>query len=123
MFQGVSTNGSSLVLIRYGTSSGIESSGYTGSVWEANTINALLSSGVNISGAGNAVYVWSGCLVLNSFGSNTWVHQGNFGRSDGATATVTAGYKTTAGTLDRIRITTTNGTDAFDAGSINILYE
>ncbi len=30
---------------------------------------------------------------------------------------------TLSGTLDRIRITTVNGTDAFDAGSINILYE
>ena len=28
-----------------------------------------------------------------------------------------------AGTLDRVRITTVNGTDAFDAGSINILWE
>jgi hypothetical protein len=28
-----------------------------------------------------------------------------------------------SGTLDRIRITTVNGTDTFDAGSINILYE
>ena len=26
-------------------------------------------------------------------------------------------------TLDRVRITTVNGTDTFDAGSINILYE
>jgi hypothetical protein len=28
-----------------------------------------------------------------------------------------------SGTLDRVRITTVNGTDTFDAGSINILYE
>jgi len=27
------------------------------------------------------------------------------------------------GALDRVRITTVNGTDTFDAGSINILYE
>ena len=27
------------------------------------------------------------------------------------------------GTLDRVRVTTVNGTDTFDAGSINILYE
>ena len=27
------------------------------------------------------------------------------------------------GVLDRVRITTVNGTDTFDAGSINILYE
>jgi hypothetical protein len=34
-----------------------------------------------------------------------------------------AGTKTLSGTLDRVRITTANGTDTFDAGSINILYE
>jgi outer membrane biosynthesis protein TonB len=28
-----------------------------------------------------------------------------------------------AGSLDRIRITTSNGTDTFDAGSVNIMYE
>jgi hypothetical protein len=27
------------------------------------------------------------------------------------------------GTLDRIRLTTVNGTDTFDAGSVNIMYE
>jgi hypothetical protein len=26
-------------------------------------------------------------------------------------------------TLDRIRLTTVNGTDTFDAGSVNIMYE
>ena len=36
---------------------------------------------------------------------------------------VGAGTKTLSGTLDRVRITTTNGTDTFDAGSINIFYE
>jgi hypothetical protein len=28
-----------------------------------------------------------------------------------------------SGTLDRIRLTTVNGSDTFDAGSINIIYE
>ena len=30
---------------------------------------------------------------------------------------------TLSATLDSVRITTVNGTDTFDAGSINILYE
>jgi hypothetical protein len=34
-----------------------------------------------------------------------------------------AGFIALGGTLDRVRITTVNGTDTFDAGSINILYE
>jgi hypothetical protein len=33
------------------------------------------------------------------------------------------GFVPLSGTLDRVRITTANGTDTFDAGSINILYE
>lgn len=33
------------------------------------------------------------------------------------------GGKTLSGTLDRVRITTVNGTDTFDAGTINIMYE
>jgi hypothetical protein len=36
---------------------------------------------------------------------------------------VSSGAKTLSDTLDRVRITTTNGTDVFDAGTINILYE
>jgi hypothetical protein len=28
-----------------------------------------------------------------------------------------------SGTLDRLRLTTENGTDTFDAGSVNIMYE
>jgi hypothetical protein len=27
------------------------------------------------------------------------------------------------GVLDRVRLTTVNGTDTFDAGTVNILYE
>jgi hypothetical protein len=34
-----------------------------------------------------------------------------------------AGGVTLSGVLDRVIITTANGTDTFDAGSINILYE
>jgi len=45
----------------------------------------------------------------------------------GASATEFAGLGgssiSLSGTLDRVRITTVNGTDTFDAGSINILYE
>jgi hypothetical protein len=36
---------------------------------------------------------------------------------------LTGGAVTLSGLLDRVRITTTNGTDTFSAGSINILYE
>jgi hypothetical protein len=35
----------------------------------------------------------------------------------------TGGAKSTSDTLTQVRITTVNGTDTFDAGSVNILYE
>jgi len=34
-----------------------------------------------------------------------------------------AGSKTLSDTLTQVRITTVNGTDTFDAGTINIIYE
>ena len=36
---------------------------------------------------------------------------------------VGTGQLALSGALDRVRITTVNGTDTFDAGSINIMYE
>lgn len=36
---------------------------------------------------------------------------------------VISGYVTLSGALDIVRITTVNGTDTFDAGSVNILFE
>jgi hypothetical protein len=42
---------------------------------------------------------------------------------EGGVAITFGGGKSLSATLDRVRITTVNGTDTFDAGSINILYE
>jgi len=57
-------------------------------------------------------------------GSNAWVANGAFARSDAALVqNFGQGFKPLSDTLDRIRITTVNGTDTFDAGSINIMWE
>jgi hypothetical protein len=54
--------------------------------------------------------------------SNIWVASG-YVKSSTTINVITSGSKTISGTLDRIRLTTTGGTDTFDAGSINIFYE
>jgi hypothetical protein len=59
--------------------------------------------------------------LLNS-ASNLWAFSMSGGRDDG-TGIVGGGYLALSGTLDRVRLTIVNGTDTFDAGSINILYE
>ena len=63
-----------------------------------------------------------GAVQLNLLSGNTWICSGVVQKNPGNIFD-TAGDKTLSGILDRIRITTVNGTDTFDAGSVNILYE
>jgi len=127
MFNGVSTNGTSPVRVQLGAGS-IESTGYSGSsgVFATAVGFALVSAGFDFVGtetSQSATYTRGGILALCLLGSNTWVANGNLGLSDTARAYSITGLKSLSGTLDRVRITTVNGTDTFDAGSINILYE
>ena len=119
MFNGVSTNGSSLPIIQIGSGS-FETSGYVGGT-QTGASASTMTAGFAIYSASGA-NVLSGVMQLVLLGSNTWSGWGVFGFSGGGTAQ-TGGAKTISGTLDRVRITTVNGTDTFDAGSINILYE
>jgi hypothetical protein len=60
---------------------------------------------------------------ISLMGSNLWAMSFAGGRSDAAAALSAGGSKTLSGTLDIVRITTNGGTDTFDAGTINIIYE
>jgi hypothetical protein len=132
MFSGVSTNGTSNVLVQLGTSSGPTTSGYAceGVTFNSNSAN----TGVEYTaGFPTEVYnpyvtaagLRSGNLVFCNITGNTWVGNGIIGVSwgSGPSSCFVAGKIALAATLDRVRITTVNGTDTFDAGSINILYE
>ena len=65
----------------------------------------------------------SGQWVITNITSNTWVCSNTLGDSATSSAGIGGGTVALGGTLDRVRITTTNGTDTFDAGTINIFYE
>jgi len=126
MFNAVSTNGSSIPQIQLGDSGGVETTGYVGTISSySGASNANSTTGILANAAGNAGYSCTGIITLATLGSNLWVASmvtttdpaiGNF-------SSVGAARKTLSDTLDRVRITTVNGTDTFDAGSINILYE
>ena len=130
MFDGVSTNGNSTPMVQLGDSGGIENSGYNSGVGGIQSTNANQNT-LNTTGFLCAVpsfYASSvtinGIMSFNLLGSNTWVLGGNFTREAGGTTVFfLAGTKALSDTLDRIRITTVGGTDTFDAGSINILFE
>jgi hypothetical protein len=122
MLNGVSTNGSSHLQLQIGDSGGIETSGYNGSAGYGSNY-AADSSGFLFRTSIAAGTLSCGHLVLTYFGSNTWVQSGVVGAANFDFVVSSGGYKDISDTLDRIRITTVNGTDTFDAGSINILYE
>lgn len=127
VFSGVSTNGSNLVIVQVGTSSGVVTTGYTGASagsLSANTpLVVNLSSGLPISPDGSASYVRHGHIIITPVSGNTWVFSGSSGDSGTLRAFWYGGTIALAAALDRVRITTVGGTDTFDAGSINIMYE
>ena len=128
MFQGVSSNGASANLVQLGTSGGFTTSGYSSSGGVAYSGGSAANSATNgfygpyAAAAGEIV---SGLFVFTNITGNTWV--GGFcGGSAGGTLTggiSGGGHVALGGTLTQVRITHVNGTDTFDAGSINILYE
>lgn len=129
MFSGVSTNGTSPVQIQIGAGS-FSSTGYVSSsfgVVPGSSYSGGVTSGFPLEVA-NATYtaaatVRVGIYVLTNISGNSWVASGSINKTNDNTFTVNGGSLTLSGTLDRVRITTVNGTDTFDAGTINILYE
>jgi hypothetical protein len=126
MFNGVSTNGTSPLSVQMGSGS-IETSGYLGSasVLATGAATTQLSGGFDFAGqvTQGSAYTRNGLLIISLLGSNVWTASGSVGLSDQARLYFLAGSKSFSGVVDRVRITTVNGTDTFDAGSVNIMYE
>ena len=124
MFSGVSTSGTNAILLQLGISSGVETSGYTaGSYNETGGSSSTSATGFSVNPVSVAASAYNGAVTISAMGSNIFVATGTVYRSGTAGAAYMSGTKTLAGTLDRVRITTVGGTDTFDAGSVNILYE
>jgi hypothetical protein len=126
MFNGVSTNGTNGIILQIGSGS-VDTTGYIGG-----SIEAASGSAGSIAAATTLFYlasmptssaIISGVAVIALLGSNSWTMSSNMSNSQGQRSYSSSGAKTLSGVLDRVRITTVGGTDTFDAGSINILYE
>ena len=126
MLNGVSTNGTSLVLVRLGDSGGIEATGYASSsanVFGANSCNVTTSVAGFVLDGPLASHIRSGHVVITNVSGNIWVASHVISTTDNGGSQYGGGSKTLSDSLDRIRLTTVNGTDTFDAGSVNIMYE
>jgi hypothetical protein len=127
-FNQVSTNGSSALILQIGCSAnGIETSGYIGTyetITGSSGVAGNFSSSFQLENGTGASYTMNGMLFLLLMdANNTWTESATMGHGGEAYIRLSGGVKTLGGVLDRIRITTANGSDTFDNGSINIMYE
>ena len=128
MFDRVSTNGSSVLLVQLGGGT-LSTSGYFSNGMSAT--NGQVSSSVssihgfisNINGSAASTFYGS-MTISKSKASNTFIESHLCNRTDNNLAAGWgSGYCDITNVIDRIRITTVNGTDQFDAGTINISWE
>ena len=125
-FNNVSTSGTSQKLIQIGDSGGIETTGYSS---RSTSIIGLTQAGTGTA-SGFLIYSilasteLSGSITLTLLNATTFNFQstGTFSDYNEGAQFFTSGGKSLSATLDRVRITTVNGTDTFDNGEINIAY-
>jgi hypothetical protein len=124
MLNGISTNGSSDYFLRIGAGS-FANTGYSGYVSyhnfnsPTNSARQFFSTGFTIY-AGSAAEASNGVLQLVLLSGNTWILSGQIATDNYSWSYF--GSITLSGILDRVQLVT-NGTEVFDAGTINIMYE
>ena len=121
MFDGVSNDGTTSILVQIGDSGGIATMDYKSSSGTGGTtstsIEGFVMRQVVEGDTGN------GMMTIALLGSNVWVSSHNLHRTNTNVSVFGAGSKTLSGTLTQLRITTVSGTDEFDDGTINVMYE
>lgn len=126
LFNEVSINGSSGIAVKVGTSGGIASTGYVSTSNATNqaggTYGVSSTTSFQLRAGVSAADVVSGTMTLFLISGNVWV-QSHAGKSSTTGAHFGGGTVSLASALDRVQITTVNGIDLFDAGSVNIMWE
>lgn len=122
MLNDFSLSGTDNILIQIGDSGGIETTGYISST--TNTTSTVVTTFttaailVSLASAGRSS---RGIMSFVNMTGNVWVFSGCF--NDGvANAQIVSGAKTLSDVLTQIRVTR-SGTDTFDSGSINAIWE
>jgi len=124
MLTGVSINSTSNFLFQIGSGS-VTSTGYASraTYFQGATLSGGNSSAGFIAGNFGAANTQSGAITLTLLASNTWVATGYLADSGSNATSIGGTSPALSGALDRVRVTTVGGTDTFDAGSVNIIYE
>lgn len=117
IFDEVGLTGSDNMLVRLGDATSVEATGYISSSGDSGAVNNSTTGFIIRMTTGNL----SGTMVLTRISGNSWVssHSTKFTTSAEASG---GGTKTLTGDLTRIRIIR-NGSNTFNNGSANIMYE
>ena len=122
---GVSSSGTSNYIVQIGDAGGIETSGYTTNICAYNGSGlANKTDGWNMHLGIAAAGAYYGSLILSLVDSstNSWQGFGQCNNNNSAYMCHCVGGKDLSAELTQIRLTTTGGSDTFDAGKINVLY-
>ena len=123
-FSGVSLSVTDEIIVQLGTTDGIGLTNYLGAVEDTSAaVNLTTSFLMNRTGVAAGLYHGMLDLELMDANDNVWAAFGGLGRSDSTTTanSTVRGTKGLSGPLTTIRITR-NGTDVFDAGSVNVRW-
>lgn len=120
---GVSTNGVSPIIVRIGTSGGVQNSGYLGAASVAGASTAPFTTGFGIESAGVAGATRVGVMDIRLLGNNEWCATFAGARTDTAFTLLGSGSNALGALLTRVRVTTVNGTDTFTAGKVSVSWE
>ena len=125
IFNGVSVNGTSNIKIQLGTSASLEGTGYTSTVTSGSSGASTSSStsGHMVTGLIISANAYSGHIVFTKISGNTWIGSGTLLSSGSVAYSISASTKTLSGALTRIGLFCDNGTDTFDSGTFNAIYE
>ncbi len=124
-FSGLSLSGTDNMLIQLGDAGGPENTGYVSVSADIDASETTVSSTagiiIKVDAAADAIH---GTVIFNLMDAATflWACQGTLASSNGTSSITTAGSKALSAVLTQVRIDTT-GTNTFDAGTVNVVYE
>jgi hypothetical protein len=130
LFRGLSTNGTSNYVVRIGNTT-ITATGYTSTMTYTNissnsSVGTTDTTGYILTRDTGASLSFTGALtiyLLTNVGNFTYVATFNAIGGSGGPTYQGSGFVGLLSVLDRVSITTLNGTDTFDTGDINVMWE
>lgn len=124
VFSGVGTSSTSVLQVQVGNGSFV-ATGYNGQMcaFGGALAQSATSTGVTFYNSNASTSRWHGRVTFNKVSGNTWAFDSLIGNSIATNASFAAGSIALGGALDRIQLTTVNGTDTFAAGTVNVTWE